>query len=80
MREMLERGMTCCVCGGPPAICGAFIPKEQAGRPPGKRLMCWYLLCYSCLELPDWQARVEAGARRQMARRPGATKPPGRDG
>jgi hypothetical protein len=79
MRAMMEEGMTCCLCGGPPVACGAFIPPDQAGRPPGQRLVCWYLLCGSCLGLPDWQARVETGISSQMARGPGATGPSGRD-
>jgi hypothetical protein len=78
VRAMLEQGMTCCVCGGSPAIAGVFIPRDQAAKPPGKRKTCWYLLCQSCLALPDREAQVEAALRRHLASHLVATAEPAR--
>jgi hypothetical protein len=61
----------CLICGGVPAITGAFIPDDPIswGSPEGKTRIVLYQICKGCLESKEIQEKVEKVIRYELTNR-----------
>ena len=56
----------CLVCGGPPAECFYALPPGDRVRGKANGRTLWYVLCATCLGLPDACEQIDAALRRRQ--------------